>query len=391
MEITQELAKKIQNHIMSLLGKETSFVDPLSNKYLTSSIPEDINRKANLSSEVLSSGKSLEIQNNGESQIAIPLFKGGRKIGILLINNEERNGLDQAGLIKSFAELLVEQELGNNQIVKDSTDQFVAKIIYKKDFKDASYVSSEASILGHKLNLPRVAIFIKLCGFWENCLLNDDRFEGDRQKVIEYWKKEIKDAVNGFFTKSSDNIVAYLGEDEFLVFKDISNSSEEKVVEMVKKNFANIFSPLKSQNTKDIVIGISKSYSGVKGLVKSFNEAKLAAFLGEKIKGTNKSYFIDDLGILSIIGDGNQEKKLSFASELLGNLTNNELLKTLECFFDKNLNLTSTAKKLHIHRNTVIYRLDQISRIIGLDPRIFDDSVSIKIALLIKQLFSKQI
>ncbi|PIU76504.1 hypothetical protein COX95_02275 [bacterium CG_4_10_14_0_2_um_filter_33_32] len=73
---------------------------------------------------------------------------------------------------------------------------------------------------------------------------------------------------------------------------------------------------------------------------------------------------------------------------MLGNLTNNDLLKTLEFFFKENLNLTSTGQKLHIHRNTVIYRLDQISRIIGLDPRNFDDAVSIKIALLIRQLFS---
>jgi len=388
MEITRELAKKIQNHIVSLLGKEISFIDSLKNEYLTSSIPGNVGRKANLSTQVLSATKPLEIENRGEPQIVVPIFEDGKKIGLLLINNEEGNGLDQAELIKSFAELLIQRDLGDAQAAKDSTDQFVAKVIYKKDFKDLSYVSSEASILGHKLNLPRLAIFIKLCGFWENCLLNDNRFEGDRQKVIDYWKKEIKDAIAGFFTKSSDNIVAYLGEDEFLVFKDILNSTEDKVVEMVRKNFSNIFSPLKSQNTKDIVIGISKAYSGIKGLAKSFNEAKLAAILGEKISGANKSYFIDDLGILSIIGDGNREKKLSFASELLGNLTNNELLKTLECFFNENLNLTSTAKKLHIHRNTVIYRLDQISRIIGLDPRIFDDSVSIKIALLIRQLFS---
>lgn len=387
MEISKEQAEKIQNYIMSLLGKEVSFVNP-KNKFLTSSFPENIGRNANLPSKILQTNKPQTIVYRGESQIIVPLVYEEENLGILLVNDPESRGLESADLIKSFAELLIQQYFQNLQNVKDSTDQFISKIILGGDLKDIPYLASEASILGHKLNLPRIAIFIKLYGFWENCLLNDKRFEGNKKSVIEYWKKAIENAISGFFTKTADNIVAYLGEDQFLVFKDISKSGEEKVVEMIKKSFSDIFSPLKNHEVKDITVGISKSYTGVKGLQKSFNEAKLAAMLGEKIYGPNKSYFIEDLGIFSIIGEGDREKKLNFSAELLGNLTNHELLKTLEIFFEENLNLTSTAKKLHIHRNTVIYRLDQISRIIGLDPRKFEDAVSIKMALLIRQLFS---
>lgn len=386
MEISKDYAEKIQNHVTGLLGKDVSFINT-ENKYLTSSYVENIGRKANLPLKVFSSTRPVTFENRGEQQIAIPLFVNNEILGVLLVSDDDEKGLEQAKIIKSFAELLVDQYIQKVQAIKDSTDQFVARILYNKELKNMPQLISEASILGHKLNIPRIAIMIKLEGFWEDCLLNDQRFDGNKIRIIDYWKKEIDEAISGFFTKASDNIIAYLGEDLFIIFKDVSQSGEEKAVELFTKNFSEIFSSLKNHQIKNITIGISRAYSGIKGLVKSHKEAKLSALLGEKIYGPEKSYYIEDLGVISIIGEGNRDKKLNFASELLGNLTNHDLLKTLECFFNENLNLTSTAQKLHIHRNTVIYRLDQISRIIGLDPRNFDDAVSIKIALLVRQLF----
>jgi len=68
-------------------------------------------------------------------------------------------------------------------------------------------------------------------------------------------------------------------------------------------------------------------------------------------------------------------------------LRNAELNKTLETFFDNDLNLTETAEQMGIHRNTVIYRLNQITKVLGADPRIFEQAMSIKVALIIKSLF----
>ena len=81
------------------------------------------------------------------------------------------------------------------------------------------------------------------------------------------------------------------------------------------------------------------------------------------------------------------EKNLQFANQMLNKMNNRDLCDTLECFFSNNLNLTETAEELGVHRNTIIYRLNQISKILGADPRIFEQAMSIKIALLIKKLF----
>jgi len=62
-----------------------------------------------------------------------------------------------------------------------------------------------------------------------------------------------------------------------------------------------------------------------------------------------------------------------------------ELIQTVEMFFECNLNVSETARQLYIHRNTLVYRLDKIERMIGLDLRKFEDAIIFKMAMLVNQ------
>ena len=64
-------------------------------------------------------------------------------------------------------------------------------------------------------------------------------------------------------------------------------------------------------------------------------------------------------------------------------LFNDEMVHTIEAFFDNSLNLSETARKLYIHRNTLVYRLEKVQRAIGLDLRNFDDAVTFKMMMLL--------
>lgn len=52
-----------------------------------------------------------------------------------------------------------------------------------------------------------------------------------------------------------------------------------------------------------------------------------------------------------------------------------ELINTAELFFANNLNISLTSKAGYMHRNTLIYRLDKIKALVGLDIRNFNDAV----------------
>ena len=61
-----------------------------------------------------------------------------------------------------------------------------------------------------------------------------------------------------------------------------------------------------------------------------------------------------------------------------------ETLTTINKFFENSLNVSETSRQLFIHRNTLVYRLDKIQKNTGLDLRVFDDAITFKIALMVR-------
>ncbi len=61
-----------------------------------------------------------------------------------------------------------------------------------------------------------------------------------------------------------------------------------------------------------------------------------------------------------------------------------EIIKTIDSLFENNLNLTETSKKIFIHRNTLLYRIERIKQITGYDLRKFSDAIIFKIAWVLK-------
>ena len=62
-----------------------------------------------------------------------------------------------------------------------------------------------------------------------------------------------------------------------------------------------------------------------------------------------------------------------------------ETLFTIQRFFENNLNVSETSRKLFVHRNTLVYRLEKIKKITGLDLREFDHAIIFKIALMVNK------
>lgn len=62
-----------------------------------------------------------------------------------------------------------------------------------------------------------------------------------------------------------------------------------------------------------------------------------------------------------------------------------ETLFTIQKFFENNLNVSETSRKLFVHRNTLVYRLEKIKKLTGLDLREFEPCHHFKVALMVKK------
>jgi carbohydrate diacid regulator len=97
-------------------------------------------------------------------------------------------------------------------------------------------------------------------------------------------------------------------------------------------------------------------------------------------------YHIKHVGMFITLANTSQDRKAELAHQILSPLLRDEqLFKTVQAFLACGLNLTEAAEKLHIHRNTLIYRLDKTKKLINLDPRHFDDALQIKLGLMFYQ------
>lgn len=56
-----------------------------------------------------------------------------------------------------------------------------------------------------------------------------------------------------------------------------------------------------------------------------------------------------------------------------------DLMLTVDCFFKNGMNVSETARKLYMHRNTLIYRLNKIRKATGIDLRNFEMAVTFQI------------
>ncbi len=71
---------------------------------------------------------------------------------------------------------------------------------------------------------------------------------------------------------------------------------------------------------------------------------------------------------------------MSLCEMLIPDVFQEEMTTTIQKFFENNLNISETARQLYVHRNTLVYRLERLQKIIGLDIRRFDDAMTFKIA-----------
>ena len=128
----------------------------------------------------------------------------------------------------------------------------------------------------------------------------------------------------------------------------------------------------------------SLSYD-VRNMKRSYEEAKECLILRKNFGIKEEIFYYDKILFEKIVYNINPKVK----SELLNrfkdklNLFDSELINTIEEFVNCGLNISDAARKLYVHRNTLIYRLDKITKETGFDIRNFKEATVFIIAFLI--------
>jgi len=139
--------------------------------------------------------------------------------------------------------------------------------------------------------------------------------------------------------------------------------------------------------------GFGRVAKDVQQISQSYREAQQALEIGRRLFGEGKIHYFARLGIYRLLFHlyGHQELP-DFYQETLGPLSesdsrsNNALIETLECFFKCNGNLSETARTMHLHRNSLLYRLGRIEELLGRSLEDPEVRLSLLIALKIRHM-----
>ncbi|MDD2980091.1 MAG: helix-turn-helix domain-containing protein [Hespellia sp.] len=122
-------------------------------------------------------------------------------------------------------------------------------------------------------------------------------------------------------------------------------------------------------------------------LPKQYKESALTLQIGRIFYPEKSILPSNQLGIGRLISQLPVALCEDFLSEIFNNQLpsqfDEEITATINTFFQTNLNIAETSRQLHIHRNTLIYRLEQLLKSTGLDIRKFEDAMTFKIATMV--------
>ena len=172
--------------------------------------------------------------------------------------------------------------------------------------------------------------------------------------------------IRGLFGGKSKDFVTAVDEKNIIVVKELAENESYEDLNKIAEVILNLFRS-----------DVSSSYK----------EARMALDVGRIFFEDKDIIAYSQLGIGRLIYQLPIPLCKMFIKEIFDGKSpdefDDELLSTINKFFENSLNVSETSRQLYIHRNTLVYRLDKLQKSTGLDLRVFEDAITFKIALMV--------
>lgn len=331
-----------------------------------------------------------------DSLLEVPIVIGGEH-GWVIVGQSRKGTEMPPHLATAIIELLADQRalMGSLPQGAELKNKIIHDLLHGSD--DEETLVRQARLLGMDLGPPRAVILIGA----ERFILTGPRQgdETDRDRATRRAQRVI-DTVVSFFQLPDNMICAYVGDGEVAVLKasdtrnllhwadsqDVSSSSWANLAALKRAGRA-LLKRLESDMGTRVSVGLGRYHRGPGGLTRSYDDARAALSLGRRLRHQDRVHCLDTLGVAAFVGVADERTKLELAMHLLSPLDDDpDLIETLDAFFARDCQISTTADQLGIHRNTLAYRLEKVALLTGLDPRRFDEAVQIRLALTLRSL-----
>ncbi|WP_404328639.1 CdaR family transcriptional regulator [Mesobacillus maritimus] len=362
--LTPELAEKIITEVKKFLNEDIIVVNT-KGMIIASTDENRIGHFHEGAKIVLQTKEKLIITKDTQRQlqgvkqgINLPVFFQQGVIGVIGITGNPDKVSPFGEIIRKMTELLISESHYAEQSDWHlrALEGFVFDWLQEKEWDSTFH--ERAKLLNINLEIPRQVIIAKFS-------LND-----------EYVHRDIWNHLYAWTGKQEQDFIIRWGIDRVILLLDTSSHSLQSAA---RAKITEFFDYLSYLLRIPVSAGVGKVVSS-SALVETFRQAERALRTAEK---ESKLVFDEDLTLEMILDDLSAETKSEFVTRTIGKLLpEEELIETLKELFKQNHSLKKTAESLHIHVNTLHYRMKKTQEITGLNPSNIQELFILHLALI---------
>ncbi|MBP2257744.1 CdaR family transcriptional regulator [Virgibacillus alimentarius] len=353
MRLLPELASKIIDEVQTIIDEDLIIVNENGN-IIASTDKDRVGSFHEGAKMVMQTERKYDITTEKAAVlkgvkpgINLPIFFEGKVIGVIGITGIPSHVEPYADLLRKMTELMIKEayHIEQKEWEMRGLEAFFQEWLYAKEVDDAFI--RRGQMLGISLGSPYLCAFLQM-----DMKPSIDHQQRMQSEVMDLLKRRL----------SSDYMIRW-GNGRFLLLKNQRNKNSKNFLHMTLKKWK---AYVEENYPIYLSIGMSKStvtYQLDEAYREAVKAAKVARAKGDII-------FYDDLLMDLIVEEIGPETRREFIHRVLGGIeAEKELLATLKCYFNHRQSIKDTASVMHIHTNTLHYRLRQIKEMTDVDPK----------------------
>ena len=294
-------------------------------------------------------------------------------IGLVGAPEEIKQSIKTAQLV---LQLMLDRKKASDELKLISKDKkaFLLRLL-QGQYGSPEWIKERADTYKIDLSRPRYVLTVQI---------NLEKFEEKSPLELSRIKETMHRAIRSIFSEQEDLLYEYdTGETVLLTAGKHSDASQRR--RQIEKAAARLYAELREQCKVSALIGVSEECGDYTGIPLALRQGRMAAEIGAKTENGEGLYFYSQMRLGRIVASFSPEIRPILQRDILSKLLENHgdsLLETLFAYFEMNGNVSQTADKLFIHRNTLQYRFRKIKEITGFDVYNINDLVQLRLAVL---------
>jgi carbohydrate diacid regulator len=382
--LTRELAQSIVTRTMKIIHRNINVMDH-KGMIIGSGDPSRIGQIHDGAVQVIEKkGRIAIVEDQAKSLkgtkpgVNLAIMFQGEIAGVIGITGPPDEVEKYSELVKMGAELTLEQAFLTEQIQWEERlkEDMINQIILGNPFEDSLF-KERTRRMAIDLKVNRIAIVVEISSN------SSKSFELESQGL---WSS-VHSQLAVFLQK--EDLVARISPYELVILKTVITREGSVNVAYLTQLMEEILNRMSAlQLTCKAALG--KFYPNIEEMKYSYETAKATLKVGEVLSPTASSYLYQDYAFPVLVSDiqltDKHRELVDRYEELVHQDTKGELLETLQSYVHENGDVTKTANRLFIHRNTLGYRLNRIMELTKRDPRKIQDLLELYTAMILSKL-----